>query len=82
MHGLWSLGKPWLLKLLKIETRNVLIEEERIQLMQQLDMANSRNAELLEKHGELKKIIDEFDTTIVEKMNNEINDANDMHCLS
>ena len=71
----WQAMAP---KLHKLECRNVLIEEERIQLMQQLDMANSRNAELLEKHGELKKIIDDFDTTTVEKMNNEINDANDI----
>ena len=39
-------------------------------------MDNSRNAELLEKHGELKRIIDDFDTTTIEKMNAEINDAN------
>ena len=65
-------------KLLRLESRNALIEEEHIQLMQHLDMANSRNAELHEKHGKLKTIIDDFDTTTVEKMNNEINDANDI----
>ena len=69
----WQAMAP---KLLKLESRHAVREEEHIQLMQQLDMANSRNAELLEKHGELKKIIDDFDTTTVEKMNNEINDAN------
>ena len=69
-------------KLVKLQTQNAKIEEERIQLMQQLDMANSRIAELLEKHDELKRIIDNFDKTTVEKMDAEINDANDaISCL-
>ena len=41
-------------------------------------MANSRNVELIEKHGELKKIINDFDSTTVENMNVEINDANNV----
>ena len=71
----WTAMAP---KLLKLQARNSEIEEEHIQLMQQLDMAGSRNVKLLEKHEEIKKIIDDFDTTTVEKLNSEVNDANDI----
>ena len=43
----WQAMAP---KLLKLETRNGKIEEEHIPLMRHLDMTNSRNAKLLEKH--------------------------------
>ena len=65
-------------KLLKLEARHSVREEERIQLMQELDMANSKNVELLENIDELKKTFGNLDSTTVEKLNIEINDATDI----
>ena len=71
----WKDMAPKFVRLKKLKAE---LEEERVQLMQQVDMEKSRNAELFEKWNELKKIVDDFDTTTVQKLNSEINDANDV----